>query len=188
VHPVEIDSARLRLREFTPADVTGVLAIYGDPKATEHLSFEPRSREQIELMIANSMQSAVAEPRTEYALAAVTHETGELIGSARLALEPHSAGQIGFALNADHWGRGLGTELAGLLLELGFNSLQLHRIWAARSPVNTGSERVLTHVGMTEEGRIRHHVHSHGVWRDSITYGILEDEWRSLNTPRRVQS
>ncbi|MEV7421642.1 MULTISPECIES: GNAT family protein [unclassified Streptomyces] len=30
---------------------------------------------------------------------------------------------------------------------------------------------------MTEEGRIRGHVHVRGAWRDSITYGILREEW-----------
>jgi [ribosomal protein S5]-alanine N-acetyltransferase len=179
VYPVDIEGARLQLREFTPADVSGVLAIYGDSRATENLSFEPRDRPQIERMIANSIQSSQADPRTEYALAVVADESSELIGSARLAVEPHSAGQIGFALHADHWGTGLGSELVHLLLELGFDRLRLHRVWAARSPVNTASEHVLTKNGMIEEGRIRHHVYAHGVWRDSITHSILEDEWRA---------
>jgi [ribosomal protein S5]-alanine N-acetyltransferase len=179
MHPVEIESVRLRLREFTPADVAGVLAVYGDPKATEHLSFEPRDQQQIERMITNSIQSAEAQPRTEYALAVVTRKADDVIGSARLAVEPHSAGQIGFAIRADQWGQGLGSELVELLLDLGFEHLRLHRIWAARSPLNIASDRVLTHAGMIEEGRIRHHVYSHGIWRDSITYSILEDERRT---------
>ena len=181
MYPVEIESARLRLREFIPADVSGVLSIYGDPKATEHLSFEPRDLQQVERMVTNSIESAHADPRTEYALAVATLADNKLVGSARLGLEPHSAGQIGFALHAASWGTGLGSELVHLLLNLGFEHLGLHRIWAARSPVNTASEQVLLRRGMVEEGRIRHHVHAHGVWRDSIIHSILEDEWRSSN-------
>ena len=181
MYPVDIKSSRLQLREFTPDDVPRVLAIYGDSRATKHLSFEPRDEQQVDVTVSGAIKSAHTEPRTEYALAVVAIETGELIGYSRLALEPHSAGQIGFALHADHWGKGLGSELVHLLLELGFDHLRLHRVWAARSPANTGSERVLTRNGMAEEGRIRHHVHAHGVWRDSITHSILEDEWRGLS-------
>jgi [ribosomal protein S5]-alanine N-acetyltransferase len=62
VYPVQIDSERLRLREFTPADIDGVLAIYGDPVATRHLSFDPRSRTQVEEFLSNAARSAREEP------------------------------------------------------------------------------------------------------------------------------
>ena len=55
--------------------------------------------------------------------------------------------------------------------------LDRHRVWAAGSPRNTASERTLLPAGMTEEGRIRGHVLAREAWRDSITYGILREEW-----------
>jgi hypothetical protein len=44
MYPVTRSSARLDLRELAIEDVDAVLAIYGSPEATEHLSFEPRTR------------------------------------------------------------------------------------------------------------------------------------------------
>jgi [ribosomal protein S5]-alanine N-acetyltransferase len=76
------------------------------------------------------------------------------------------------------WGAGLGVETGRLLFTLGFTHLGLHRIWGARSPDNMAAAQVMRKLGMTEEGRIRHHVHTHGAWRDSVTYSVLEDEWR----------
>ncbi|GAA1125780.1 hypothetical protein GCM10009663_75410 [Kitasatospora arboriphila] len=73
-----------------------------------------------------------------------------------------------------------------LLCGLGVNALGLHRIWAARSPLNEASARTLLRAGMTEDGRIRDHVFSHGAWRDSITYSILEHEWTPINGLRAV--
>lgn len=75
------------------------------------------------------------------------------------------------------WGVGYGTETVRALLGLGFEELGLHRVWAARSPLNTVSKSVLDRAGMTEEGRIRHHVHVRGAWRDSLVHSIIEDEW-----------
>ncbi|MGW2415433.1 GNAT family N-acetyltransferase [Streptomyces tubercidicus] len=180
MHPVDIAGPRLQLRELTSDDVDAVHAIYGDAEATRHLSFEPRTHEQVGEIVARSIASSGEQPRTEYALGVVRQEEGDLVGFARLALDPHAqkAATIGFALRSHTWGAGLGTETVHLMCALGFNHLGLHRIWAARAPLNTASAKTLLRAGMTEEGRIREHVFVRGAWRDSITYSVLDHEWR----------
>jgi len=188
IHPVELSSARLRLRELTKEDVDAVLAIYGSPVATQHLSFEPRTRPQVEETVDHAIHTAHSEPRTEYNLAVERRDSSDLIGFSRVALEPHRAGQIGFALRPDQWGRGLGLETIHLLLTFGFDHLGLHRIWGARSPINIASCGAMLRAGMAEERRIRDHVFVHGAWRDSITHAILEDDWRSHRPDDRAAS
>ncbi|WP_030788032.1 hypothetical protein [Streptomyces sp. NRRL S-920] len=51
-----------------------------------------------------------------------------------------------------------GTETVGILLGLAFDDLGLHRVWAARAPLNTASHKTLLRAGLQEEGRIRQHV------------------------------
>ncbi|GGZ18684.1 N-acetyltransferase [Streptomyces inusitatus] len=186
MYPVTRDDARLSLRELAADDIDAVLAIYGSAEATRHLSFTPRSREEVEGIVSRSIVSATHTPRDEYALAVVERTTTELIGFARLALDPHQplAATIGFALNPDSWGTGYGRETVRLMLSLAFDDLGLHRVWAARAPLNTDSERTLLAVGMTEEGRIRGHVQVRGEWRDSIVYGILHEEWEAGHKAR----
>ena len=173
------DERGVTLREFTADDVDAVLAVYGDPKVTEHLSFEPRNRDQVTATLNSVTAAARAEPRTEYSLAVETG--GEVIGFARLAVDTQhpgqSSAQLGFALRASHWGRGLGTATVRLLLRLGFEELGLYRLWGARSPENLVSARVMTSLGMVEEGRIRGHIRVRGRWRDSVVHSILADEW-----------
>ncbi|GAA3853749.1 GNAT family N-acetyltransferase [Streptomyces sedi] len=178
MYPIDLSTDRLSLRELTTDDVDAVHALYGNAEATRHLSFEPRTRDQVGGIVARSMVSAVAQPRDEYALA-VCAADGKLIGYARLALEGQRAAQIGFALHPSVWGRGLGTELVTLLLTLAFDRLTLHRVWAARAPRNDASAALLHRVGMTEEGTIRDHVHVAGTWRDSVVHSILEQEWKA---------
>ncbi|NUK32245.1 GNAT family N-acetyltransferase [Streptomyces lunaelactis] len=181
MYPVQHSTPRLSLRELTAEDVDGVLAIYGDPEATRHLSFEPRTREQVAALVRGAMVAAGAEPRTEYSLAVTSQETGDLIGFARLAMDPHQqrAATLGFALRPDVWGQGRGVETVRAVLAIAFSQLDLHRVWAARSPANTVSDKTLLRAGFVEEGRIRQHVFVHGAWRDSVTYGIVEEEWRA---------
>ncbi|MFF7076027.1 GNAT family N-acetyltransferase [Streptomyces lavendulae] len=180
--PVHLAGPRLALREVEPEDAADLLAIYGDPDATRHLSFEPRTPEQVQAIVDRSIASAKDTPRTEYCLAITPLGEDRLIGYARLATEPQQAATIGFALNPGEWGKGLGTETVHMLCALGFKVLGLHRIWAARSPINEASARTLLRAGMTEDGRIRDHVFVHGAWRDSITYSILEHEWAPTGT------
>ncbi|OYP19192.1 GNAT family N-acetyltransferase [Streptomyces sp. FBKL.4005] len=181
MYPVNRSSARLALRELDIEDVDAVFAIYGSPEATEHLSFEPRSREQVGQIVARSIAAAVEAPRTEYALAVVERETAALVGFGRLALDPHQqrGATIGFALLPTAWGVGYGVEMVRLLLSVGFDDLRLHRIWGARSPQNEASARTMAAVGMVEEGTIREHVLKAGKWRDSVVHAILDREWRA---------
>lgn len=179
--PVARSGTRLSLRELRQADIEPVLAIYGSPKATRHLSFEPRTRGQVEQLIARSISTATAEPREEYVVAVEETETGQVVGLGRIALDPHQqqAATFGFALNPGVWGRGYGVETVLLLLGFGFDVLGLHRMWGARSPLNTASARTMTAAGMTEEGTIRGHILKQGRWRDSVVHSMLENEWRA---------
>ncbi|MEU9837162.1 GNAT family protein [Streptosporangium sp. NPDC048047] len=176
---VEISGKRLRLREVTAADVDAFHAVYGDPTATEHLPFDPRTREQVEEIVAEATDAAGVEPRRLYVLAVTETDRDDAIGVARLRIDadhPHSA-ELSLGLRPDHWGRGIGTDLIRLMLAFGFRDLRLHRVWGARSPANTAAQLAMLVAGMVEEGRIRHHVRARGSWRDSVIHSALEDEW-----------
>jgi RimJ/RimL family protein N-acetyltransferase len=191
VYPVRLDGDGVFLREFTDADTDAILAVYGDPVVTEHLSFTPHTRDQVAALLNAAIRAATAEPRIEYSLAAVAAGSGEAVGFARLAIDTNHPGQhsaqIGFALKADRWGRGHGAETGRLLLRLGFDELGLHRVWGARSPDNAVSDQLMRKLGMVEEGRIRGHLLVRGAWRDSVVHSILEDEWaaRHATDPTR---
>ncbi|MFI9772897.1 GNAT family N-acetyltransferase [Streptomyces sp. NPDC052415] len=180
MYPVQRSSQRLSLRELTIDDVDAVFAIYGSRQATEHLSFEPRTRAQVGQIVARSIASALTEPRSEYALAVVERDTKALIGYGRLAMDPHQqrAATFGFALRPDAWGIGYGVETVRLLLGLGFEDIGLHRIWGARGPLNEASAKTMAAAGMVQEGTIRAHIQKAGRWRDSVVHSMLDDEWK----------
>lgn len=176
---VHVTGPRLSLRDVSPDDVDALHAVYGDPAATEHLPFNPRTREEVALIVDEAIAAAKAEPRRLYVLAVTEPGDGPVIGVARLHIEadhPHSA-EIGLGLRPDQWGRGIGTDLVRLMLTFGFRQLRLHRVWGARSPANVPAQLAMLTAGMVEEGHIRHHVLTPHGWRDSIVHSALEDEW-----------
>ena len=165
------------MREFTASDVAGLHQVYGDPEATRHLSFEPRTLGQVDEIVKSAVRSAREEPRNVYMLAIADRDSDELVGAARLARGEYESAQIGFALRPDQWGQGKGVETVRLLQRLGFEELGLHRISGARSPINEASARTMTRAGMIEEGTIRGHLFTRGAWRDSVVHAILSDEY-----------
>lgn len=175
---VEISGGLVRLRELREDDATALHAVYGNPDVCRHMSFTPRTIEQCAAIIAAAGRDAAADPRKVYMLAIADLPSGELIGACRVGLEEWQAGQVGLALRPDHWGHGKGTETLRLLFRFGFGQLGLHRIWGARSPGNEASARLMLAAGMTEEGVIRSHVPRHGIWEDSVTYSIIENEFK----------
>ncbi|WP_424569859.1 GNAT family N-acetyltransferase [Streptomyces sp. CH-036] len=150
------------------------------------MSFDPRTRGDVEAIVARSIASAAADPRQEYALAVADtgHDGGQVIGFGRLALDPHQprAATFGFALNPDVRGNGFGTETVRLLLACAFQDLDLHRVWGARFPHNTASARTMQRADLTEEGYIREHVQRGGQWSDFITHSILDHEYTATAT------
>ena len=192
MYPVTEKGRQLTLREFREDDLDALLGIYGDPVATQNLSFAPRNRDQVAAIIRRSMESATTEPRVEYALAAVENATGRLIGTWRLAYAPMSAAppstvgelgdtaQFGCALAADVWRRGFGVEGTRLLLELAFGQLGLHTVWGARGPENNASAALMHRLGFVDVEIFRDHITKNGVPRDSIAAKVSRDDWHAV--------
>lgn len=189
-YPVELTGPRTTLREFTAADHADLHTIYGDPATTENLSFEPRTPEQITALLERIGQAAHAEPRLDYTLAITLHETGQLIGTGRLALGtpdqdgPNAglradspAAQFGLAIHAPYWRSGYGREALDLLTDYAFTNLGVEEVWGARGPANTASAALMKAAGFTETITIANHIEKNGQPRDSVVHVLREGSW-----------
>ena len=176
-YPIHLTGRHVILRDFHIADVDAALAVVGDDRVTQSLSFDSRTRDQTAAMIAGVIERAQQDPRDEYYLAVTLHDDDKPIGFARLGLNGVRAAKLGYAIRADQWGNGYATDAARTLTGFGFQNLGLHRISAAIGPDNAPSIALTERLGFTIEGRIRHHVWTNAAWRDSLLYSVLADEW-----------
>lgn len=174
---IPIYGRRIALREFTVLDVESAWHVVGDDRVTKWLSFDSRDIAATESMVRGAIERSAVSPRNEYYLAIVRLEDNELVGFIRLGLSGVKAGKLGYALRPDAWRQGYGLEAVRLMLRFAFNSLGLHRVTAAIGPDNVGSISLIRRVGLNYEGRLRDHVFTNNVWRDSLLYSLLESEW-----------
>lgn len=188
---VLVEGATLRLREFLPGDVEGVLGIFGDPRTTREFGMPPFERADAATLVEQARAGAARTPRTHYRLGVSEIATGELIGSAKLIVEDQSgeggmvrvgyrSAEVGLALRADRVSFGHSVEIGFLLGVLGFDRLGLHRVWSGFMPSNIAAQRAIEKAGMVREGVLRHYGHVDGVWHDIVQYSILEDDWKAL--------
>jgi RimJ/RimL family protein N-acetyltransferase len=113
-------------------------------------------------------------------LAIEVREENRLCGAIglRLAREDRHA-ELGYWIGVADWGRGFCTEAAAAVLDYGFKSLGLHRVFASYFARNPASGRVMEKLGMAREGLLRGHVRKWGVFEDLVVQGILREQWRS---------
>lgn len=83
-------------------------------------------------------------------------------------------GEIGYWLGEEFWGKGIATEAVKLLVQYGFEELELIRIFAGVFEHNLGSMRVLEKVGFEKEGISRKAVIKNGKILDEHRYAILK--------------
>jgi ribosomal-protein-alanine N-acetyltransferase len=144
----EIETSRLRLRQFTADDFDAYAAIMGDyevgkmfPKGTGYNRDE--SRRSLDSIINHWNKHG-------YGIWAVTDkQTNIIVGRCGLNLiNETSEVEVDFVIAPKYWRRGFATEAAMAALKYGFGTLALNRIIALAKPENIASRRVIEKIRM----------------------------------------
>jgi len=177
---------RLLLRPYAHGDVDGLYAYQRLPEVHRYLYTEPRTRAEVEAIVAERAGLAVlTETDKAITLVAELAQTGELVGDCMLfwRSQEHEQGEVGYVFNPAYHGRGYATEAVGALLRLGFEGLGLHRIAGHLDARNTASARVLERAGLRREAHLVENEFVKGEWADELIYGILRREWEARQAP-----
>ena len=124
----------------------------------------------------------------ELRLGIVLRESDTLCGGVGLRIESdHRRAELGYWIGVPYWGDGYATEASRALVDYGFGTLGLHRIFASHFANNPASARVLRKIGMRHEGSLRAHVLKWGEFLNLEMYGmVVSDAERTLNTSLQV--
>jgi RimJ/RimL family protein N-acetyltransferase len=146
----ELETHRLRLRRWLPADRAPFAALNADPRVVEFLP-KALSREESDAVVER-IEAHFA--RHGFGLWAVEIKgPAAFAGFVGLSVPTFSAPftpcvEIGWRLAAEHWGQGYATEGARAALAFGFERLRLDEIVSFTVPDNLRSRRVMERLGM----------------------------------------
>jgi RimJ/RimL family protein N-acetyltransferase len=168
---MELQTERLLLREFTKDDFAAVHLFASDVRLAEYVDWGPNTSGETQEFLEMCLAAQRGAIRTNFTLA-ITLPDGGPFGSVGLATD-RGRGELGYVIDADHWGHGYATEAAASLLRFGRETLGLRDITATCRPENDASARVLEKIGMDHVGLRRADKLIRGQWRDSLVFSAL---------------
>ncbi len=151
--PPEIETARLRLRQWNGDDVERWADMNADPRVMKffvEIAPRERSREQAARMRADLQRNGygwfVMERKDVPGFAGIL-----ALDDIRYELPFRPLREIGWRLPVESWGHGYATEGARALLQFAFERLRWPRVVAMTAAVNAPSRRVMERLGMTHD-------------------------------------
>jgi RimJ/RimL family protein N-acetyltransferase len=149
-----LETARLTLRPWTPADIDGLHALWTDADVRRWLWDDlVISREQAESTVAGSIRLA-----EEFGLgmwAAQSWNGEAIIGFCGFRfIEDTKDVELMYGFLPAYWGCGLATEAARAVLDYGFADGLFELVYGRTDAPNQASARVLERLGMPFEERI----------------------------------
>jgi ribosomal-protein-alanine N-acetyltransferase len=168
-----LTGTNLRLVRFTKEHVTDeYLGWLADEEVTRYLYVGryPKCRE-------NLVYASEADDRN--LMFAVLTTDGEYIGTCSLHKHDiiNRSAEIGYMIGSrKHWGKGLATELIGLLANYGFGRLNLHKLTAGVEGPNVGSSKALERNGFKQIAILPENYYLDGVYLDTYLYCKFQRE------------
>jgi len=155
-------------------DAEDMFAYASDEETTKFVFEQHRNLMETKISIANYFMK---EPLGKYAIE--YKENHQMIGTVDLRVNTNAGlGELGYTLSKNYWGKGLMPEACEVLLQLGFEKLQLVRIEAIHDLRNSKSGRVMEKIGMTKESTLYDAKKLRGEVVDLVKYSLSNKEWQ----------
>jgi RimJ/RimL family protein N-acetyltransferase len=118
--------------------------------------------------------------KTDYELGIELKKIGKIIGTISLMHLDNTRrdAEVGYWLGKQYWRRGITKEALTLILDYGFNTLELVRIYAKVLYPNLSSIRLLQRTGFRYEGRIRKSFFRDGNWFDELAFALSDEDFK----------
>lgn len=85
-----------------------------------------------------------------------------------------NSGEIAILIGEkEFWGKGIATKAYRLIIDYGFNTLDLHRLFSDMTTRNKAMIRVAEKVGMSREGILKEAFFKDGEYVDVVKYSII---------------
>ncbi|MDO9361974.1 MAG: GNAT family N-acetyltransferase [Sphingopyxis sp.] len=173
-----LTTARLVLRQLREDDAAALFPVLSDPEVMVWWSSGPHASPA---ETADYVKGNAAEGQG-FDCWAITAGDDVALGWVILIDGKPDVKEIGYILNRDHWGNGIAREAVSRVIDHAFADLKLRRIFADTDPENAGSISLIQRLGFQYEGRLRGEWETHIGVRDSLIFGLLQDEWTMEKT------
>ena len=178
-----LETDRVALRRFTPADVDRLVELDADPDVMRFVTGgAPTPRDVIQDDILPHWLRYYERFQGFGFWAAMEKDTGDFLGwfhfRPAAGAGPDEA-ELGYRLRKAAWGKGYASEVSRALIRNGFTELGVRRVVASALAANTASRRVMEKAGLTlvRTYRITFPDLFDGVEQEDVEYALLKADW-----------
>lgn len=170
---------KVQLRSLAKEDAPHIVRVYNFLESRRFLDDPaPLSQDDIEQWIEKGWEQRKAHQ--SYFFAIETLKPRQFIGVCGLfAISKinQKAELMIVIYEKRHRGQGYGSEALKLLLQFGFNQLNLHRIVLFTHDINEAAQRIYEKIGFKPGGRRRQASFFEGAYHDLLLYEMLASEF-----------
>jgi RimJ/RimL family protein N-acetyltransferase len=183
IAPVPLTGSVVRLEQLSEQHVPDLTVAGHDERIWRYMLYVyPDNEEKMLAWVRDILARQAAG--TDLAFAVIHCESGRAIGATRyLEIRPEHRGlEIGGTWYATEFQRtAVNTECKYLLLKHAFEVLGCIRVQFKTDARNLHSIQAIERLGAAREGVLRnHYILPDGVYRDSVYFSILDNEWPKL--------
>src|ERR1700677_3562969 len=175
-----LETPRLRLRWFRPADAAALAAYRSDPSVARYQSWSPPVSVAAAAALIREFEAGSPGLPGWFQYAVEVKADGGLAGDVGVNLHENlRQADVGFTMAAAYQGQGSATEAVRAVLADLFGRRGLHRVSAECDARNHRSARLLECLGVEREGLRRQYTWLKGEWTDDLLFGLLADNFRT---------
>jgi len=184
-----LETPRLLLRDFTNnrRDMNDLVTNLNNEGIADNLSDVPYpyTPESAKKFLRECARESKEYPRRFYNVGMELKETGRIIGCLELAIDEHEqdkAAGVSFWQGPGYCGKGYMGEALQKWFKFAYDDLNLRRLEAVADINNVKSRKLLTQLGMREEGiSLENYVSiSNGQMHDIAYYALLKREYKEI--------
>ncbi len=169
-----LESSRLLLRQITPEDVNEVFALRSNAEIMKYIPRPLVTTNEEALEHIQMIQGKLE--KNEGINWGITIKGNPkligIIGHYRMRWE-HYRSEIGYMLLPEYHGQGITTEAIQLMINYGFNKMNMHSLEGIIDPANTASARVLEKNGFVKEAHLIENEFFDGRFLDTVIYSLV---------------
>lgn len=150
-----ITTDRLLLRQIHPADIHNVFRGLSNPKVIQFYGVSYATLEDTQRQMDWFAAQEADGTGLWWAVCARDNSVFYGVGGLTDINKEHRKGEVGFWLLHEYWGRGIMKEAMPLMLDYGFEAMDLHRIEGFVEQNNTNCQNALRKIDFQYEGTMR---------------------------------
>lgn len=182
MNPLNLETARLRIRPLRLADLSDFHIYRSNPEVTKYQGFDVMNIAQAKTFILNNAAKSFGKAGEWVQYGIELKETKRLIGDCAMKLGQYDTriAEIGMTISHLEQRKGYAKECMLGLLKFLFDSKAVHRVVETVDAENTASINLLKSTGFRHEGHFIENIFFNGKWGSEFQYAMLKREWDEL--------